>query len=379
MSTNYINYYPTYSILDDIVGSKGYKTLNLYIDLKNCLQTTYMEHAVLNIIESTIASGKNDSGIFSALLSFLAFHKIYAKKRNLTINTYIYFESGQSFYHINIDKRYKYNRQIDNLYGLDREKRELFYQVLQKNFMLIEKVFNKVPNIKVIRLPYLEADFIPYYLMSRNLVNLDNTANVVYSNDHDLTQCVTCNDDVYIYQRVGSAIKNIVKRGGIVSKELKQERAKSIGDEYLPLVMAINGDTGDNIIGMSGIGPSKICDMFEELNELIGGSMESLYERIKHKQPIFQRGPNNIRNKYMEKIVVEEEATRKISNNVRLISFELLSRECDDPNSTEMVERVNHIHKTINQDNVAPSDNITEALNKIGVFLMTDELSYLYT
>ena len=379
MSQNYINYYPTYSVLDEIVNRKGYKELNLYIDLKNCMQTTYMEHAVLNIVESTIASGRTDTGIFSALLSFLTFHKLYANKRKLKVNTYIYFESGQSFYHLNIDKKYKFNRKIDNLYGLDREKREKFYEVLQKNFQLIESVFNKVPNVKVVRLPYLEADFIPYYLMRNGLVAIgDSIANVIYSNDHDLTQCVTCNDDVHIYQRIGTT-KRIVRKNEIVFRELKDERAKSIGDEYLPLIMAINGDTGDGIYGVKGIGPSKICDFFEELNGLIGGSMEELYRRIRSREQIFQGDLSGIRNKYMSKVVDDELLLKTTSNNVRLISFELLSRECDDPSSTEMVERVSHIRKIMESDGVVPSENIYDALTKIGVWLESDQLGYLWT
>ncbi len=375
---NYINYYPTYSILDEVCGKKNYTTMNIFIDLKNCMQTTYMEHAVLNIVQSTISSGKTDCDVFKSVLSFLGFHKMYANKRNLKVNMYLFFETGQSFYHINIDKKYKYNRSIDNLYGLDREKRELFFKVLHSNFKLIESVFNKTPNTKVIRLPYLEADFIPYYMISRKLINQDdNTVNIVYSNDHDLTQCLMF-ENTYIYQRVGK-IKKLVEPGEVVFKELKNDASKLIPDEYLPLVMAINGDTGDNISGIYGVGPAKICEFFEDLNKIIGGSMESLYDRIIKRKPIFDIENCEIKNKYISKVIEKENTDKHISKNVRLISFELLSRECDDPNTTEMVERVEYIKKIINSNEIVPSNNMYDALSKIGIYLESDQLGYLWT
>jgi hypothetical protein len=376
---NYINYYPTYAVLDEICGKNNFSELNIFVDLKNCMQTTYMEHAVLNIIQNTISNGKMDCDIFRSVLSFLSFHKQYSNKRNIKINFYIFFETGQSMYHINIKKDYKYNRKIDNLYGLDHDKRELFYKILQSNYKLIEGVYNKIPNIKVIRLPFLEADFIPYYLISRNLINIsDNTANVIYSNDHDLTQCLTCKN-TYVFQRIGKN-KKIISKGNIVFKELKNEISKNIPDEYLPFVMALNGDAGDNIAGIYGIGPGKIADNFNILNEMIGGNMDTLYNRIITRKDIFDIDKIQNGNKYINKIVDSENISKEISKNVRLISFELLSRECDDPNTTEMLDMVRYIKKILNNDNtIYTSKSIYDALAKIGIHFEDDQLSYLWT
>ena len=48
-----LSYYPTYAILDEIVSYGNYKKLNIFMDLKNNLQSTYMEHAILNILENS--------------------------------------------------------------------------------------------------------------------------------------------------------------------------------------------------------------------------------------------------------------------------------------------------------------------------------------
>ena len=66
-----LSYYPTYAILDEIVSYGSYNELNIFMDLKNTLQSTYMEHAIVNIVESTKKSTKIDTSIFSSLISFL--------------------------------------------------------------------------------------------------------------------------------------------------------------------------------------------------------------------------------------------------------------------------------------------------------------------
>jgi len=176
-------------ILDEICSYGNYKKLTIFIDLKNTLQTTYMEHAIVNILENTKQMKFMDTSIFSSLISFLGFHKIYGMKRGLDINFIIFFESGHSYYHQNISKKYKISRKIDDLYGLEREDRELFWSVLSNNFKLIEKACNKLPKVKVINMSHFEADFIPYYLLSRKKVEYDGTVGyITYFNDNDLMQ-----------------------------------------------------------------------------------------------------------------------------------------------------------------------------------------------
>ena len=78
-----LSYYPTYAILDEIVSFGDYKKLNIFIDLKNVLQTTYMKHAIENIIDSSKKSRYLDTSVFSAVISFLSLNKIYGMKRGI--------------------------------------------------------------------------------------------------------------------------------------------------------------------------------------------------------------------------------------------------------------------------------------------------------
>jgi hypothetical protein len=368
-----LSYYPTYAILDEIVSYGPYKKLNVFIDLKNALQTTYMEHAIINIVESSKKSKYLDTSIFSSLISFLSFHKIYGIKRGIDIDFYIFFETGQSLYHKNISKKYKISRKIDSLYGLERADRDLFYRVLQSNFRLIEQACNKMPSLKVIRMPNLEADFIPYYLITRNkVIQGEEVASVIYSNDHDLWQCA--NKDVYIFSKSAKR-KRIIKCGNIMTTFLGKKC--EINDSFFPLAMSVIGDQGDDVDGIKNVGPSRFIEIFSQLISLTG-DMESIFNKVENKQPLLDSIPPSISNKHLKKVVDEEIANEVITKNLRLVSFELISRALDNPDKTEMIEKRTIIENIINNDQIYPVDALKTALEKTGVFLEESSIDFLY-
>jgi 5'-3' exonuclease len=368
-----LSYYPTYSILDEVLTNGSYDTLNLYFDIKNNLQTLYMEHAILNLVESTLRSGYTDTSIFESVIQFLSFHKKYALNRNINVNFFIFLESGKSNYHLNISNKYKISRRIDDLYGLDREKRDLFFSIVQKNFQFLEIALNKMPNIKVIRIPNLEADFVPFYLVSRKLVDTsDNVAHVIYSNDHDLLQCL--NDHVYVYVKVPKN-KKIVKKGNALRSYLKFN--KDYPDCYLPLVMSIIGDTGDDVYGIRGIGGKTMEKILDE-TILLTGDIENLYENVRKGKPIFNTSSDKILNKNIREVVLKEENERLISNNLKLVSFELLSRELDDPTSTEMVEKRKIIKNVMDKNEITEIEVMRRALEKSRITFEEGELDIIY-
>ena len=115
-----LSYYPTYAILDEARSLVGNPTnINFFIDLKNVLRGIYMKHAVENIVETTRRSTYADTSIFSSVISFLSFHKLWAYKRGVQVNFFLFFESGHAVYHLNIDKTYKCSRKIASIYGVD--------------------------------------------------------------------------------------------------------------------------------------------------------------------------------------------------------------------------------------------------------------------
>lgn len=368
-----LSYYPTYSILDEIVSYSDYDTLNLYLDLKNNLQSLYMQHAIVNLVESTLMSNYVNTAVFESLLSFLSFHRLYAVKRKININFYIFFETGRSSYHTNISKKYKISRKIDDLYGLEREKRELFAEIVQKNLQLIDRACNLMPGVKIIRVPNLEADFIPYYLLRNSLVSdSPNVAHIIYSNDHDLYQCVS--DNAYVFCKTGKK-KKIIKKNEVMNEYFKFKN--SFPDEYLPFAMAIIGDTGDDVYGVSGIGPKRAAGLLDEIVSLVGG-IEKLYDDVFNSRPIFQFGDPTFKNKYINQIVDQEAKNSLISNNLRLVSFELLSRELDNPSTTEMIEKKEFILSILRNNKQARLESMKKALEMNRVFIDRDILEVIY-
>lgn len=366
------SYYPNYAILDEVISQSNYKNLNIYIDLKNVLQTLYLKHAVSYMIESSKNTKFPDTSIFLSLLMYFSFHKKYVLKRNINLKIYVFFESGKSYYHLNIDKNYKKSRIISDLFDFGIDSTKLFFNVLSKNYSLIEQAFNKIPNIKVIRMLNLEADFIPYYLIRNKLVDTsDDTAHVIYSTDHDLFQCIKKN--VFVFLKYGTK-KKLLKQGEVLKQYLKID--KGISDIYLPLAMSIIGDPGDDIIGIKGIGGKKFLDILDNLKKLIG-SVGNLYNNVFSSRPIFDLSNVKLPNKYLRMVIEHEEESGLISKNLKLISFELISRALDNPLNTEIIKKRKRIYNVIKEDKIVNKENMYNALQNVGVML-SDELDALY-
>jgi len=370
-----LSYYPNYEILDDILAHGSFDTLNIFMDLKNNLQALYMQHAIINLVENTIRSKKYDTSIVSSIISFLAFHKLYAIKRKIDVNFYIFFETGRSYYHLNVSKKYKISRKIDKMPGIDKDKRDIFHQIVNKNLGLSERIFNRTPNSKVIHLKNLEADFIPYYLIKNRLVDTNpNVAQVVYSSDHDLLQCITAGENVFVYRKLGKK-RRIAKKGDVVKEYLKFDIVP-IPDEHYPLLMAVIGDQGDDVDGVRDIGPKRAAAIIEELVELVGG-MENLYENVLEGNAIFSTPSEKIKNKFTKSVVESEEKYKTVSNNLKLVSFEILSRVFHTPKNTEIIKKREYVESVMENNEIVPEEPMTEALFKTGV-LIDDELSTIY-
>jgi len=343
------------------------------MDLKNNLQSTYMEHAILNILENSKTNRFIDTSIFSSVISFLSFHKIYGMKRGIDINFVIFFESGRSYYHTNISSKYKISRKVDDLYGLDIEDREKFFKILNSNYQLVEKACNKMPGVKVIRLPNFEADFIPYYLLSRKKVPMDGSVgHITYSNDHDLWQNAAQHS--YIFSK-SAKVKKIVKSGMVMDQMLK--RKSKIPDLYLPLAMAVIGDPGDDVDGIKNVGPARFLEIFDQLVAMTG-DMWSIYKKVENNEDLFDFIPPTIQNKYLNAVVNEEVNSQVISKNLKLVSFELISRALDNPSTTEMIDKRKIIEKILDDEEVYPCESMKKALANTGVYLEESSIDFLY-
>lgn len=371
---NVISYYPTYGILDQILSySNNYKTINLFIDLRNILNCLFLKEFVINIIESTKHSKFIDTSILESIISFLAFHKKYATKRGLDIKFYLFMESGHSYYHTNIDKNYKSNRKIDDLFGLDKVDKDLFVSVVQNNLRLSEKVINKIPNCKIFLLQNFEADMIPFFLIKNSLIPMEDVCHIIYSNDHDLFQTISLGSNIYQFAKSGQKRK-IIKKNEVMSTYLKFKN--NIPDKYLPLVMAVLGDKGDNVPKIKNIGPKTIPKIINKLIEMVGG-MENLYQNVRDKKPIFNTNYHSDKN--LSVIIEEEKKNSLISNNLRLIWFEIIAEVFKDPPNTEIIQKRNYVSNVLNSNIIVESNTMYQALKKGNVEILEEDVDILFS
>ena len=73
-----------------------------------------------------------------------------------------------------------------------------------------------------------------------------------------------------------------------------------------------------------------------------------------------------------------QSAMKRISDNLRLVSFELISRELDDPSSTEILEKRKLIEKILNTEDKVSCNALKKALERHQVYLEESSLDFLY-
>ena len=341
------SYYPKYEYLDNIISLSGRNRLNLYVDVKGCGQALFQEWAVKQILFQSDGSRTIDTSLFSAIMDFIGFHKLYAKKRQIELHMYMFMETGASKYHLDIYPGYKSNRKNGDFFGLDMEKKEFFFTILNKNYIVAEKVSNKIPNVSFIRLDHLEADFIPWYLMKHCLSkeDVDSAINVIYSTDKDMLQCLDA-PNIYQYYRHYKSVKMISQKD-VFSHWLKTELEENNASEWFPLSLAIIGDEGDGFKGIRGIGAKTFTKIFPYIKTICGSSMETVYSNISKKLSIFSKS-YSVSNTSLKKILENEDI---VIRNLKLASYKLLSDYVNGDYPTDVFEKRRKIQDIVNNQN----------------------------
>jgi len=369
-TSQFFSYYPKYEYLDNVLSLTNRKKLNLFIDVKGCAQALFQEWAIKHILEHSKGTTSVDTSLFSAVLDFIAFHKTYAKKRQIDLNMYFFMESGKSSYHLEIYKEYKAQRGLSDMFGLDLASRELFFQILDKNYHVIDKVTNKIPKVCFIRLQYLEADFVPYYLMNHILPkeDIENSANIIYSTDKDMLQCLDGTNKFQFY-RHSKNVKMLTQKD-IYEHWLKKDLKVNESAEWFPMALSIIGDSSDGFKGVDGIGPVKILNVFDDVMTLCGRSMKNVYENIKEKKSIFNT-TYCAKDPGLQKIMRDHDI---IVRNLKLASFKLLSDCVMGGFPLDMIDKQKQIKESIeNTYKCTGASIMVNALNKAGLMGVVTE------
>ena len=357
-------YYPDQINLSELfLFPKKFDKAIMYVDLRSVLQGIYVKDYVL---QTALHSTTLETSIFVATMQFLEFHKKWADINKINLDIVIFFDHGRSQYHEQINSTYKENRG-GNTFGLDELSTQRFLHTITKNFGLIKSVCDKVPHVYVVRLTHCESDFIPYYLMTRNLVNTsEDVVHITYSSDKDMYQNLTINPNSVIFQKYWKN-KRILRRGQAVSNFLKTNKIV-IDESWFPLILSVLGDGPDNVFGVGKIGPVRFCEIFTELSSFFNNDPQLLIEKIDRNEQLFDsKLYENTKNKYIRSIIECEKEKKLISKNMKLVSFELLSRAFDKPKSTEILDLRRSIEETFTKKKIAERKSISMALKKLGL------------
>jgi DNA polymerase-1 len=148
--------------------------------------------------------------------------------------TFTCFDYGKSYYRMEMFDDYKGNRK-EELSVEEQEKKDEFFSVLN--------VLPEIIGKDVVKLRGVEADDTICYLVEKYKSEFDHVW--IVSSDKDLIQLV--DDNVSIF--------NVFSRKEI-TKDSLFENLQLTPSEFM-LSRIIEGDTGDNIIGIEGIGPKR--------------------------------------------------------------------------------------------------------------------------
>lgn len=363
------SYYPKYEYLDNTLSISNRKKLKLYIDVKGCATSLFQEWAVKSIVNNS-QYNQVDTSLFAAILQFIAYHKEYAIKRDIDLDMYFFMESGKSSYHYDIYKDYKANRKSSDLFGLDEKSKDLFFGVLDTNYTVLEKVVNKIPNCCFIRLKYLEADFVPYYLLNYGLsyVDINDSVHIIYSNDKDMYQCLT-RPNIYQFCRSYKTVR-MMTGDDIYQNWIHMDIKTDQPAAWFPIVLAIIGDSADGYSGVNRIGPAKVRDSFSEIQRMCGNSISEVYNNIRHKQPIFKCEPDS---KCSSAVKIYKDQDLVI-RNIKLASYQLICDAMEEGYPDYMGDRRKQIYQIINNDNKVTAGRIlSEALNRAGLLGILDD------
>jgi len=363
-----MSYYPKYAYLDKVLEVSGKKKLVLHIDLKNSLRALYLEPFVKDIVNETQMARHIDVSIFASFIEFVSFHKQYATKRGLDMEMYFFYEQGTSSYHEMYNKGYKRSRLINNLFNIGESYTEVFYKVVSKNLDLIRKVGNKLPGCSVVFLDFLDADFIPYYLINRAFTNANESVHLIYSNDKDHYQILT-HDNTFQFIKGWKGSKIIGKKD-VWHQILKEDIPYDVS--YVPIFHAILGDVGDDIPGIDGIGPKTLIKIAGELFSMIG-PIEDVYKNLKEKKSVFP-DRHITDTKAIQTLKIQE---KLFTDCLYQVSYYLMSEFFDSNSNTEVMKKRKRVLDDINPDRprIRNGNVLYEAFEKSGISVPANEQS----
>ena len=367
--SQFFSYFPRYEYLDKLLSLNPKKHINLFIDVKGCATSLFLEWAVRYIIDHSRNDKHIDMSLFSGIMEFIAFHILYGQKRDIDFNFYFFMEQGKSVYHKSVYKDYKANRCLSDFFGLDLADREYFYHILDMNYDLCEYVFNKIPNVCFFRLKYLEADFIPWYLMKYVMSedDLNNSINLTYTKDKDMLQNLQFPNSYQFYKGGYHDSIKIITPKSLLKHWAKLEDNVNLDRvaEWFPLFLSILGDAADGIPGLKGIGAKTIVKNIDAIVKTYGNDPDIMFKEVLDGKDVLAESFQYVKTASSRKMFGNQDILKR---NMQLISFRALSEWLNSGYSVDNVEKKKYIENTFhNTSKLKDYKVIINALNAKGL------------
>lgn len=237
------------------------KVFRIFIDLRNAI---VVFHDEANLQTSIKDPELMISEIMTDILNFMNY--VY-ELIPYEVEYHFFWEVGRSEYHKKLNKLYKSKRGNSYLV-LKSEEINSAKNINIIAFQAWEILSKYIANVKAYKLNYFEADFIPNYIIHK-MANDNKYYNVIFSNDKDMYQIVDGVNTVQIKKsygkeitpngevlkiRITMIIDEVTKYTDLLKKESDEVMPKVFGKCLIANILALAGDTADEIEGIAGMG-----------------------------------------------------------------------------------------------------------------------------
>lgn len=375
--SQFFSYYPKYEYLDKLFNLNPKNHLNIFVDVKGCSPALFSEWGVKYIIEDSKQSKHLNMSYFAGVIDYIAWHKHYCQKRNLTLNIHFFMEQGRSIYHNTVYKEYKSNRILSDFFGLDLADQEYFKKVMDLNYNLLEYTVNKIPHCSFYKLKYVEADFIPWYLLEYLIPVSEQkeSINLIYTRDKDMLQCLKF-PNTYQYYRANwhettSVItpKSLLRHWAKLKENVELDRVA----EWFPLFLSMLGDNSDSIPGIKGVGYKVIIKFLNEIVSTYGGDPDKMYSTVMNGGDVLSESFKYTKSITSRKLFGNQDILKR---NMKLISFRALSEWINGGFPLQTIEVKKYIESIYNnKQKLNDFKVILNALNSKGLNDVLNEIS----
>jgi len=265
----FIRYYfqlkPIYKLLQEKSANK----VTFFIDIQNISRGLYSTKTLEYFYYNS-----DDKLYFEEIIKYINWINKSFKKYDPYI--VIFADEGDSKYHRELNSEYKLNRRDTFTSGSDLTTNDLLNVLIRIKRITYRYLFdiqNQLENLSFIYLSSIETDFIPHYIISNNYLETrePDNINILLSIDKDLLQTTKFDNTYQLIIKYSNKTKksftHLYDRYNAYKYLIKDEdknKKYEITAEYIPLILAISGDSSDNIKGIKGYGYKKAIKLIKE-------------------------------------------------------------------------------------------------------------------